>query len=336
LEVVDKRDSYVVLKALSECRVENRKTMNIPGVTVDMPSLVEADYQQLDGASASELIDFVGLSFVRDRQDIKFLRQELNKRNIKAQIIAKIESKAALDNLREIVSESDGVMVARGDLGVEMPYEELTYWQKMIIDLCREKAKPVITATQMLKSMTENPRPTRAEVSDVAHAIYDGTDAIMLSEETTVGKYPVKAVAVQARIARFNEPYANCDLDLMVTQDSGEAMANMAVQLTEISGMKVDKIVNLTSSGRSTRFLARLHPNLPILAVTDSKNAFYELSLVYGVRPILVSKDEVADLNLVLARIKQDGLVQAGDKLVVTYGVPNKIGGTRTVTVIDV
>ena len=205
LEVVAKEANALILKALSPCTVKHRKTMNIPGITIDMPSLVPADYEQLDGADKSDLIDFVGLSFVRNKQDIDFLREELKKRKIKAQIAAKIETQAALDNLDEIIEAADVVMVARGDLGVEVPYEELSYWQKNIITACRLAAKPVITATQMLKSMVDQPRPTRAEVSDVANAIYYGTSAIMLSGETAVGKHPIEAVEAMSKIAMETE-----------------------------------------------------------------------------------------------------------------------------------
>ena len=310
--------------------------MNVPGVTIDMPSLVEADYKQLDGAAESQLVDFVGLSFVRDSRDIDFLRAELDKRGIKAQIVSKIETQAALDNLEEIVAASDAVMVARGDLGVEMPYEELVFWQKRIIDLCRASSKPVITATQMLKSMTDNPRPTRAEVSDVAHAIYDGTDSIMLSEETTMGKYPVKAVSTQARIAAFNEPYAIDELTLNLTDDAQEAVINAAVELAESSGLEVAAIVNLTTTGRSALLTASLHPSIPVLAMTDDEKVYYSLSLAYGVQPILADGDTAHDLKSALEFLKAHHLVKAGETLVVTHGVPHQQGGTNTMSIVRV
>jgi pyruvate kinase len=336
LEVTEKNAGFLILKALASCNVKHRKTMNVPGVTVDMPALVDADYQQLDGATGSQQIDFVGLSFVRDRKDIDFLRQELNKRDIKAQIIAKIETQAALDNLAEIIDASDAVMVARGDLGVEMPYEELVYWQKHIIELCRLNAKPVITATQMLKSMTENPRPTRAEVSDVAHAIYDGTDAIMLSEETTIGKYPIKAVVTQSKIATYNEKYANTEIAVEPTDDTEEAIANNAILLTEMSGLKFDKIINMTISGKSARYLGRLHPSLPIISVTNNIHTYFELSLVYGVTPVLISKDIGAKFLKSVAELTKRGIVAKGERLLITHGIPNQVGGTNTISVLTV
>lgn len=336
LEVVEKNDDSLVLQALTACTVKHRKTMNVPGVTIDMPSLVEADYQQLDGVANSDLVDFVGLSFVRDKRDIDFLRAELDKRGIQASIVSKIETQAALDNLEEIVLASDSVMVARGDLGVEMPYEELVVWQKRIIDLCREYAKPVITATQMLKSMTEQPRPTRAEVSDVAHAIYDGTDVIMLSEETTIGKYPVKAVATQATIAAFNEPFANTDLQIATTDNPQEAITNSAVELAEVSGLEIDGLVNLTTSGRSALLLARLHPSKPVIAVTGEARVYRMLSLAYGVVPVLAEPEMVGDCDKALAMLREQGLVASGQKVIVTHGVPHQVGGTNTVSVVTV
>jgi pyruvate kinase len=184
--------------------------------------------------------------------------------------------------------------------------------------------------------MTDNPRPTRAEVSDVAHAIYDGTDAIMLSEETTIGKYPVRAVAVQARIAAFNEPYANTELVLPTTNDTEEAIANAAVELIETSGVKINKLVNLTASGMSARFLARLHPGLPIISVTCSSNAYKSLSLVYGVQPQLVSREIGADFLQAVDELKRIKILQSGDKALVTHGIPNKIGGTNTISILDI
>jgi len=334
LEVTSKNSDHLVLTSLTACTVKHRKTMNVPGVTIDMPSLVPADYEQLDGAVGTDLIDYVGLSFVRDAAGIKFLRAELDKRGLHSQIISKIETQAALDNLEEIVAASDGVMVARGDLGVEMPYEELVFWQKRIIDLCRSQAKPVITATQMLKSMTELPRPTRAEVSDVAHAIYDGTDAIMLSEETTIGKYPVRAVQTQATIAAYNEPYANDNLTIKVTSDPQEAVINAAIELTETSGLEVDHLVCLTTTGRSALLAASLHPSRPVLAITSDERVYYSLSLAYGVTPILAEPEIASDAAKTIQYLKDQGIIVKGERIIVTHGVPHCVGGTNTMSII--
>lgn len=336
LEVIAKNQQSLTLKALGDCEVKHRKTMNVPGVTIDMPALVEADYQQLDGAAGTGNLDFVGLSFVRSSEDIEFLRQELAKRQIKAQIIAKIENQAALNNLVEIVKSSDGVMVARGDLGVEMPYEELVYWQKKIIDLCHVYARPVIVATHMLKSMTENPRPTRAEVSDVTHAIYDGTDAIMLSEETTIGKYPVKAVATQAKIAAFNERRVAYALPKIDSSDKSSAIAHAVMNLIGSSKMPVDHIIILTESGESARNLSRLHPSLPVIAVTAQTHTYFTLSLVYGVLPVLTDAQTCGNFLAAIDELKRRQLIGAGQKVVMTHGIPNQVGGTNTISLLDI
>jgi len=203
-EITEKHSNSFTAVTKGNFEVGQRKTLNTPGVIIDLPSLIETDFAQLDGAN-NDHIDFVGLSFVRNKQDIKDLRKELDKRGLTADIIAKIENQSAIEKFDEILKEADAIMVARGDLAVEVPFEELTHWQKTLIYKSRMAGKPVITATQMLKSMVHNPRPTRAEVTDVANAIYDGTDAVMLSEETTVGDFPVKSVATQTKIASYNE-----------------------------------------------------------------------------------------------------------------------------------
>lgn len=188
--------------------IKHRKSLNIPGVDIDLPSLIEDDYLKLDMKNAN-LVDFVALSFTRTKKDVEILRDELTKRGLtKAWICAKIENQMALDNIDEIVASAECVMVARGDLGVETPMEKLAYNQKLIIKKCREANKPVITATQMLHSMVHNPRPTRAEMCDVSNAVYDGTDATMLSEETAGGAYPVQTVKTMSKIVEFTETVA--------------------------------------------------------------------------------------------------------------------------------
>ncbi len=336
LEVVKKDKTTLTLKALSPCTVKHRKTMNVPGITIDMPSLIEADYKQLDGAGKHDLIDFVGLSFVRNKEDIEFLRQELEKRKIKAQVVAKIETQAALDNLEEIIDSSDAIMVARGDLGVEVPYEELAFWQKKIISLCRFKAKPVITATQMLKSMVDQPRPTRAEVSDVANAIYDGTDAVMLSEETTIGKYPVKAVSVQATIAKFNEPLADTAMEISTSNNTQEIIADSIFKLVEYSEAKFDAVLCLTSTGRSARLLSRLHFNLPIIAATPSLDTYHCSSLIYGVLPFLFPDQKTHTVNEAIAELKKQGIVKTGQRLIIMHGIKQVEGSTDTISLATV
>lgn len=342
--ISSKSETEIVAKAMGNFPVSNRKTLNTPGVVVDMPSLIEADLIQLDHAS-DDLIDFVGLSFVRDAKDIQILREEMAKRNLHADIIAKIENQSALDNLDEIIQASEVVMVARGDLAVEVPFRELTYWQKRIIDACRKHSKPVITATQMLKSMVDKPRPTRAEVSDVAHAIYDGTDAVMLSEETTIGKFPVEAVATQAVIAEFNEPHTNlCGLEAHYTGTSSY-ITRAAISLVDSMGHAkdkphIDKIVCLTESGLTARHIARFRPKVPMYALTSQISTFHKLSILYDVIPHVISlpdDDRLESSQALLKKMLDLDVVQSGEVVLLVHGTFWKQPGlTNTMTIITV
>jgi len=204
--ITQKEIGKLTCRSTYDCTVKQSKTMNTPGVVLNMPSLTEKDLTYLTSLAGTD-IDFVALSFVRSASDIELLRSKLKENNITAQIVAKIENQKAIDHLDEIIASADAVMVARGDLGVELPYYEVPHWQKIIIQKCNQANKFVITATQMLLSMVENPRPTRAEVSDIANAVYDGTNAVMLSEETTIGKFPVKAVQTQVAIVAYHEQF---------------------------------------------------------------------------------------------------------------------------------
>jgi pyruvate kinase len=338
--IIDHTGTTIECQALIDCEVGHRKTMNTPGVVLDMPSLTERDYLYIDGVDP-ELIDFVGLSFVRNAADIAILKKELAKRNIKADIIAKIENQAALDNIEEIIEASEAVMVARGDLGVEVAYQELIYWQQQLIDRCREAGKPVITATQMLKSMVKKSRPTRAEVSDVAHAIYDGTDAVMLSEETTIGDYPVKAVSIQATIAEFNEPKAYERLPMVVaeTSDVATAITQAAIDLLSDTSLKIDKIVCLTETGRTARLISRYRPLTPVHAITSSELVKNKLALCYGVQSHVL---EFADNDLkaedtLVEKCKAAGIVNAGEQILLVSGSAWKHPGlTNTLRVVTI
>jgi len=320
--VVSKDKNSFIAQAVHDCKVNHRKTMNTPGVVLDMPSLTDRDFQYLDAINP-ELVDFVGLSFVRDAQDIAILRAELDKRNFKAAIIAKIENQEAINNIDEIIAVSDAVMVARGDLGVEVPYQELTHWQKTIIAKCRVAAVPVITATQMLKSMVENPRPTRAEVSDVANAIYDGTDAVMLSEETTIGAYPVGAVETQTKIAEYNETYTAFPIeDLPKNTTESDKLISNAVASIIHSAEKIDKIVCFTHTGKTARMFSRLRLQVPIFAVTENVDVRRKLNLLYGVTPFTL---DLADTSIeaesrVIVILKEQGIVKTGERIFFVHG----------------
>ena len=337
--VLEKSGTYLIAQAVIDCTVKHRKTMNTPGVVLDMPSLTERDFNYLDGVD-SKLIDYVGLSFVRDSKDIEILRAELDKRKMAdVGIIAKIENQAALDNIDEIIEDSDAIMIARGDLGIEVHFKKLIYWQKQIIKKCRLHSKPVITATQMLKSMVESSRATRAEVSDVANAIYDRTDAIMLSEETTIGLFPVQAVTVQATIAEYNEEFAENYLEIVGESDLTAAVTHSAIELLEFSDIEINKIVCLTQTGNTARMLSRFRPDVPIEAVTHMTSTYYQLALSYGVNPhlIKIEAEEVLSLESILAMLKAEKIISAGETILFIHGkYMIKTAITNTLSILEI
>ena len=343
-EVVQVKKDKVVTRALGNFQVAHRKTLNTPGVNINLPSLIDRDIAHLDAVAKNQNpVDFIGLSFVRDARDIHKLRKEMDKRGIQADIVAKIENQSAIDHLDEIIQTADAIMIARGDLAVEVPFQELTHWQKVIIEKSRLAAKPVITATQMLKSMVENPRPTRAEVSDVAHAIYDGTDAIMLSEETTIGKFPTEAVAAQASIANFNEPFVKLPPLKLRHDNFGDYITHAAVELVERSereGLKIDKIVALTESGRTARAISRLRPKTPIFVLTSNLTTFYKLSLNYGVTPHVIklpTGDKLESSDKLLEKMKKLEVVKRGDTILLVHGTFWKEPGlTNTLSILKI
>lgn len=330
-KVVKKENEVAVVEAMTDITVKHRKTMNTPGIVIDMPSLIENDLVLLRSMTDDD-IDYVGLSFVRDAKDIAILREEMAKNNLHADVISKIENQASLDNLDEVMEASDAIMVARGDLAVEVPFEQLTYWQKTIIEKSRSAGKPVITATQMLESMIFNPRPTRAEVSDVANAIYDGTDAVMLSGETTLGKYPVKCVETQAKIAAYNEPLA--EATLWNWQDVGDvsSLTFAAMNLLESRSEEIDLVVCLTASGRTAKQLSRFRPDVMIKAVTDRKDIYNKLALVYGVDPILVTAKGFiySSEKDLIENLKANKVIKSGQKVLILAGMSDVVKDRQT------
>jgi pyruvate kinase len=330
-KVTDKNEKSLTAQATSDCVVKHRKTMNTPGIVIDMPSLIDNDLVQLDNMTDKD-IDFIGLSFVRNAKDIAILKDELKKRDLHADIISKIENQAALDNLDEIIEASDGIMVARGDLAVEVPFEQLAYWQKLIIEKSRAAGKPVITATQMLESMTFSPRPTRAEVSDVANAIYDGTDAVMLSGETTLGKYPVKCVETQSKIASFNEPYAENYLWEFAGEDCISAITCAAFNLLEHRPDNVDKMILLTRTGRTAKIFSRFRPGIQVKALTANEHAFNKLSLTFGIDPVLTNPEffHYQTEDELLNNLKEQKVVQKGERVLIIASFAKDIAKRRT------
>ncbi|HQM15678.1 MAG TPA: pyruvate kinase [Candidatus Woesebacteria bacterium] len=336
-EAVKKEGKLVEAAALGNFTVKQRKTLSIPGVVTDMPALIDNDMAQLDGARDEE-IDYVGLSFVRDKKDIEILRKELEKRGLHADIIAKVENQAALDNLDEVIEASDAIMIARGDLGVEVPYEQLTYWQKMMIQKCRDQAKPVITATHMLETMIESPMPTRAEISDVAHAIYDLTDAVMLSGETTLGKYPVKAVEVQAKIAKFNEKYATVNMSGCLNCDYTPNLAYAAVNLLHCQPVQIDHVICVSSSGATAAFISRNRPKVPVHLLTDNERVYQKMTLYFGVIPHLVhfEDDQILNAADLIKKIGKVDWLKKGQKVLVTFGKKMAKGTTDTISIVTI
>jgi pyruvate kinase len=326
LRVIDKTTTDAITEVISGGRISDRKGINLPGVDVSAASLSKKDLADLRfGLEAG--IDFVALSFVRKRDDVLRLRLYLEEADSHVKIVAKIEKPEAWTNLDAILEESDGVMVARGDLGVEMALEKVPFIQKSIIERARKHGKFVITATQMLESMIENPYPTRAEVSDVANAIYDGTDAVMLSGETSAGKYPVEAASMMAKIALEAEASPmNQGLKDPLRREQApgyqETMAEMAYRCVRMQGATA--IVVFTASGSSARLVAKYRPPVPIYAFTGSELVARQLSIIYGVRPIVVS--DPASTDEMVLQIDQillgRGLVKLRDSIVFMAGQP--------------
>lgn len=320
-EVVSVEDNQISVKVMNDSVIKHRKGVNLPGVNVDFPALIENDIKQLDG-NARNKVDYVGLSFVRSAKDIQLLRSELVKRRMSAQIVAKIESQPALDNIDSIISTADAIMVARGDLGVEVPLEQLAYWQKTLISKAREARKPVITATQMLESMINHPRPTRAEATDVAHAVFDGTDAVMLSAESASGQYPVRCVETMARIAKYNESKVLAPALNSQPSDQTQLLASSVVSLVANSVIPIDAVLVFTETGYTARSLATHRLPIPIIAATDNAKTCELLTLSYGVTPVKTTFPDgpYSSPDTVINQLKQLKILHAGSTIVVIHG----------------
>jgi pyruvate kinase len=310
--------------------------MNLPGVQVSAPSITDKDREDIAFAVEQDL-EYLALSFVRRAQDIAELRALIPKSML---VVAKIEKDSALENIETIVRASDGVMVARGDLGVELPFEEVPYAQKRIIALCNRLGRPVITATQMLESMITHPRPTRAEASDVANAILDGTDAVMLSAETAAGQYPRLAVEAMARIIQEIEkhpPVWRNDERAATATSLPTEMAIAAAATSAVRSLGAPCLIVFTKSGFSARIIASHRPGVPILVLTDQERTYRQLALVWGVVPCLVPHcDTYADMvKLALDAVRSRGLAREGDRVVVTAGVPFDVPGTTNLMKVE-
>lgn len=339
LKVKKLGEGYFEAEAVTQSIVKNRKTMSFPELVTDMPVLIENDYVQLDGIHNNE-VDYVALSFVRNKKDILTLRQELDKRNLTAKIVAKIENQEAMNNLNEIIQVSDVVMIARGDLAIEVPYEKLIKYQRTIIKKCREQAKPVITATHMLETMTTNPFPTRAEISDVAHAVYDLTDAVMLSGETTIGKYPVKTVTVQAKIVAYNEKFIEPDYMECVTDNCASNITNAVSRITTKGLFDVDFVVCLTESGRTATLISRNRPKMPVHVITRTQEVADRLSVIFGLIPHVVDwpeGEEMMNADQIMKKLLKYHWFKSGKKALLIHGSAwGKSGHTNTMSIVTI
>jgi pyruvate kinase len=318
--------------------VSSHKGVNLPGIPLPIPSITPKDAVDLQFALETG-VDFVALSFVRSAKDILELHDIIEKAGSHAHVIAKIEKAEAIDTLDEVLEVTDAVMVARGDLGVEIGPALVPLLQKRIILKALERGKPVITATQMLESMIHSAEPTRAEASDVANAILDGTSAIMLSGETAVGEYPVEAVAYMDRIARAIEPSMDYRHELPEAHENptiGGAMSNAACDLAE--ALRAGAILVPTFSGRTANAVARLRPRRPIVALTHIDWAMRQLALEWGVTPLLIPEGrDVEDLwTTSIDAAREAGLLQSGDRVVITAGTAVNIPGTTNVIKVDI
>ncbi len=332
LEVESVEGTEIHCRIVSGGEIGSRKNINLPGQVVNLPAVTEKDVADIRFAVVNDF-DFIAASFVRTASDVLQIRKVLEENESCIQIIAKIENHQGVENIDEILKVADGIMVARGDLGVETPTEEVPLIQKMIIERCNRLGKPVITATQMLDSMISNPRPTRAEATDVANAIFDGTDALMLSGETAAGRYPVEAVAMMDRIAvrteralGFKEILGRKEIapGRTVTDAISYATSSTAFNLGATA------IITSTKSGHTARMVSKYRPQARVIAVTPKKEVVRKLTIVWGVSPLLVTETDSTDemIDAATRGALEAGLIHSGDLVVITAGIPVGVPGT--------
>ncbi len=329
---LDHTNNEIVVLVQNPGTLKNKKGVNVPGVSVNLPGITDKDAADIRFGLKND-IDYIAASFVRRASDVLEITQILEEENMThVQIIPKIENQEGVDNIDEILKVSNGIMVARGDLGVEIPTEEVPIVQKALIQKCNQAGKPVITATQMLDSMQQNPRPTRAEASDVANAIFDGTDAIMLSGETAAGDYPIEAVQTMTRIAIRTE-------EALVNQDAFALKAYSQTDMTEAIGqsvghtarnLNIQTIVAATESGHTARMIAKYRPKANIVAVTFTERQMRGLALTWGAYPVVSEKPASTDdmFHLATKIAQETGFATAGDLIIITAGVPVGERGT--------
>ena len=333
LKVEEIKGKDIICKVINGGELGQRKGVNVPNVPIRLPAITEKDKEDIR-FGAQQDVDFIAASFVRNAECIREIKALLRECGAPyTPVIAKIENKEGIDNLDEILAIADGIMVARGDLGVEIPAEEVPYIQKMMINKCKECYKPVITATQMLDSMMRNPRPTRAEVTDVANAVYDGTDAVMLSGETAQGKYPVEALKMMVQICENTESHLDHEeiLSKMKKQrmkDTTSALGYATVSTA--SNLDAKCIIAPTGSGATARVISKFHPKMEVLAVSPNARTLRRMQIYWGVRPYesehADSSEEISNSAIEIAKEREH--VEKGDIAVLTAGIPSPhVGG---------
>lgn len=340
LKVLEVTDTDVVCEVICGGPVSNHKGVNIPNVDLSMPYISDVDRSDII-FGIEQGFDFIAASFVRCADDILQIRKILDEYNCKSiNIISKIENMQGVKNIDEIIEVSDGIMVARGDMGVEIPNEDVPIMQKMIIKKVYNAGKQVITATQMLDSMIKNPRPTRAETTDVANAIYDGTSAVMLSGESAAGKYPVEAVQTMARIAERTEEDIDYRKRFFALSRTGKIEITDAIShatCTTAYDIGAKAIVTVTKSGRTARMVSKYRPDCAIIACAMSDNVARQLNMSWGVTPIIIKeeKDTFELFEHAVAEVKAKGYLKDGDNTVITAGVPLGISGTTNMLKVE-
>jgi pyruvate kinase len=313
--------------------LSSKKGINLPGRSLSVDALTAKDISDLEFGLDHD-VDYIAMSFVRSREDIRRVLKIMERKKKGAPIVAKIEKHEALDNIDQIIEIVDGVMVARGDLAVEVPLEKVPLYQKWLIRKSNEACIPVITATQMLKSMVDNPRPTRAEANDVANAVIDGTDAVMLSEETAIGKYPIEAVQTMARIIDATESSKTAERQrLKPDRDEhqvtiAQAVSHAACEMAEV--LNAGAIITPTQAGSTARIISSYRPKLPIIALSPDEAIIRRLSLVWGVLPLISDGYFNSDEMMERAKDKaiRSGAVNPGDVVIITAGMPIGVPGT--------
>jgi pyruvate kinase len=340
MTVVEMTATDIICKVKNAGIISNKKGVNVPGIHLSMPFISDKDREDiLFGIEHN--YDFIAASFVRTAEDIKDIRKMLNKHNSQTKIIAKIENLQGVENIDEIIEVADGIMIARGDMGVEMPYEELPAIQKRIIKKVYNAGKQVITATQMLDSMIKNPRPTRAETTDVANAIYDGTSAIMLSGETAAGAYPVEALKAMVRITLQTE--ADIDykkrfrqMDHIGNPDITDAISRATV--TTAHDLNAKMIITVTTSGKTARMISRYRPECQIMGCSTDPTVCRQLNLAWGITPLLIAveHDTFELFDHAIEAVEKAGYLKDGELAVLTAGVPLGTSGTTNIIKVQI